>query len=144
MSVAHLSVIMCKPSHMSICTEVCVCVPCLMSDCVCVNIFMLKQFFSPVRPNNLLCLLTVCGAVPVRLPYNSVWLTVQRQTAAAFSQSISYYTAFPPYFSAANTAKMKKKKMLLLQAKQSVSLDIKNVKAQYCGTNGEPHVSSLD
>lgn len=61
--------------------------------------------------------LAVCRAVPVRLPYNTAWLTSQQQTAAAF---IRYYTGFSPNFSAvagkhsketAVTTSKKKKKM---------------------------------
>lgn len=58
-------------------------------------------FFPACQSYNLFSLLAVCRAFPVRMPYNAVWLTSRRQTAAAFSKSISYYTTFPPHFSAA-------------------------------------------
>lgn len=55
-------------------------------------------FFSACQIYNLFSLLAVCRAFPVKMPYNTVWLTTQQQTAAVFSKSISYYTTFPPLF----------------------------------------------
>lgn len=70
----------------------------------CLKLLMLQFllfFFSACQIYNLFSLLAVCRAFPVKMPYNTVWLTTQQQTAAAFSKSIGYYTTFPPFFSAA-------------------------------------------
>lgn len=80
------------------------CTVCIMSVTVwsswCCN-FYYFIIFSACQIYNLFSLLAVCRAFPVKMPYNTVWLTTQQQTAAAFSKSIGYYTTFPPFFSAA-------------------------------------------
>lgn len=92
---AFLCLCACMPLH--ICSNVAACI----ASCLLVELMILQGFFLGLSTYNLFCLLVVCRAVPVRLPYKAVWLTSQQQTAAAFSQYISYYTAFASHFSAA-------------------------------------------
>ena len=86
----------CISSHLVNCSKLYAC----LASCLRVILLMLQYYFRLVKAIICFVCSLVCRAVPVRLPYNTVWLTSQQQTAAALSQSVSYYAAFARHFSA--------------------------------------------